>query len=213
MDNIFTLRDDEINGSTIDMDDLYQRKQELDSKKLNTYNKVLGRIHNRIKLTSRQRNTEQFCWYVVPEILIGISQYDHTECCKFLMDQLRSNGFEVAYTHPNLILVSWANWVPGYVRHEIKKQTGVRVDGYGKVVDKKKQSNDDFDPNSHMIKLSRNRSEFTDNVSDNVSDKVSDNVSDNVSDKYKDANKYKDVNSYTPSRKSIYSVDLFPTTK
>jgi len=193
MDNIFTLRDDDTDGSTIDMDDLYKRKQELDSKKLNTYNKVLGRIHNRIKLTSRQRYTEQFCWYVIPEILVGISHYDHIECCKFTMDQLRTNGFDVSYTHPNLLLISWANWVPGYVRHEIKKQTGVRVDGSGKIIDKTNKQNEPSDPNSQILKIHGNNNESNDVKSE------------------KDVEKYKDVKSYTPSRKSIYSVDLFPS--
>lgn len=32
----------------------------------------------------------------------------------------------------------WSNWVPGYVRQEIKRQTGVKVDSKGRVKRTKK---------------------------------------------------------------------------
>ena len=35
-------------------------------------NKILNRIHVRIRTTSRQKMNEQFCWYLVPEMIIGV---------------------------------------------------------------------------------------------------------------------------------------------
>ena len=49
------------------------------------------------------------------------------------------NGFVVRYTHPNLVFVSWQHWVPQYVRDEIKKQTGLIVNGMGETIGGKKK--------------------------------------------------------------------------
>ncbi len=65
--NIFTLKDNNENVSDkINLDDLYETKRETDEMKLNLYNRILNRIHERIKITARQKKKEQFCWYVVP---------------------------------------------------------------------------------------------------------------------------------------------------
>ena len=49
----------------INLDELYEKKKESDILKLSTYKKLLARIHNRIKLTSRQGNNIENCWFVV----------------------------------------------------------------------------------------------------------------------------------------------------
>ena len=120
----------------INLDDLYERKQQRDLNTLDTYNKILNRIHIRIKTVSRNQIHEQFCWYIVPEVMIGIPKFDHAACTAYLIDKLRDNGFVVRYTHPNLLFISWQHWVPGYVRNEIKKKTGLLVDGYGNKIEK-----------------------------------------------------------------------------
>ena len=113
--------DDEIYPDKINLDDLYDNKKKTDMQKLNTYNKILNRIHKKIKVVSRQRNNMQCCWYVVPEIILGVPKFDHTDCISYILDKLYANGFKIKYTHPNLLLISWNHWIPGYVRNEIKK--------------------------------------------------------------------------------------------
>jgi hypothetical protein len=141
MSNIFTLGDDEDFAEQIDLDELYDKKREHDLGKLDIFNKLLNRIHTKIKMTSRQRIDEQFCWFVVPEMMIGIPRYNHGECIAYLVDKLQSNGFYVKYTHPNLLLISWKHWIPGYVRTEIKNKMNISIDGYGNVIkEKDKQS-------------------------------------------------------------------------
>jgi len=122
MDTIFTVEDTENYNEKINLDDLYERKQQHDINTVNNYNTILNRIHQRIKITSRKQLNEQFCWFVVPEIMIGVPRYDSSTCITYVMDKLQDNGFRVRYTHPNLILISWSHWVPGYVRSEIKKK-------------------------------------------------------------------------------------------
>ena len=85
----------------------------------------------RIKTTSRQKLNEQFCWFVVPEVIIGVPKYDQGSCIAYLMDKLKENGFNIKYIHPNTFFISWMNWVPSYVRTELKKKTGIVVNEYG----------------------------------------------------------------------------------
>lgn len=144
METIFTLGDADT-GNTgplkIDMDELYERKKQQDLNTLALYKRILDRIHTRIKTVSRQQKQEQYCWYVVPELIIGIPRYDNGACIAYLIDSLRENGFLVKYTHPNLLLMSWAHWCPSYVRTEVKKKTGITVDCWGKTV-----TNEEDDP-------------------------------------------------------------------
>lgn len=132
MDSLFQYDDENIESvDPIDLDELYERKQEQDKSKLFTYNKILNRIHARIKLTSRQKTNQHFCWFVVPEIILGAANYDHAGCIAYLVDKLQENKFLVKYTHPNLLLISWQHYVPNYVRSEFKKKTGMIMDERG----------------------------------------------------------------------------------
>jgi hypothetical protein len=133
--NLFNI-DNEIDNFTekIDIDELYERKRISDVQKLETFNKLLNRVHIRIKLTSKKTN-DKFCWFIVPEIILGISQFDHAGCIGFLMEKLKSNGFNVFYYHPNSLFITWEHWVPSYVRSELKKKTGLEVNEFGQKIE------------------------------------------------------------------------------
>jgi len=137
MSNIFSLGNMDNFTEQINLDDLYEKKREHDLSKLDIFNKLLNRIHTKIKMTSRQKIDEQFCWFVVPEMMLGVPKYNHSDCIAYLLDKLKTNGFNVKYTHPNLILISWNHWIPGYVRTEIKKKANVSIDGYGNIIQDK----------------------------------------------------------------------------
>ena len=81
--------------------------------------------------------------YTQPKALIPLAG---KTILSIIIDQLKENGFMVKYTHPNLLLISWASWCPAYVRSEIKKKTGVVVDGYGNKIDKEGSNNNNGDP-------------------------------------------------------------------
>ena len=115
----------------IDIDSLYERKRTHSMNELSTFKKVLARAHSRIKAISRQRQAEEYCWFEVPQHIIGVPRYDLERCVAWMISQLNANGFKTRYTHPCLLLISWAHWVPGYVRHQIKTKTGVDLDSHG----------------------------------------------------------------------------------
>ena len=147
MDTIFTLADDDEEASMtkINIDELFERRKEHNQKTVALYNKLLQRIHAKIKMTSRQRNADQFCWYVIPEMMIGIPKYDSAECTAYLIGKLKENGFLVRYTHPNMLFISWQNYCPQYVRQEVKKKLGKVIDEFGNEVI------EEDEPNAHNV--------------------------------------------------------------
>ena len=140
MSSVFLFDHDEESSSKINIDELYERRQKRDLKQLSIFNKILNRIHKRIQHTARNKNcNDTFIWFNVPEYLVGEPIYDKGECIGYIFSELEKNGFHVKYVHPNAFFISWHNWVPSYVRSEIKKKMGVIVDEKGNILDDKSQ--------------------------------------------------------------------------
>jgi len=161
--SFFLTVDDEETTGKINIDDLYQKKQQRDLKQLSIFNKILNRIHKRITFTGRNKTNDKHIWFNVPEYIFGEPIYDQGDCIGYLVKNLQDNGFLVRYVHPNTLFVSWENWIPAYVRNEIKKKTGKIVDEKGNIIDK---GGDEDDPNSKLIHdkqntLQKNKKEYT----------------------------------------------------
>lgn len=144
MTNIFTLENFQDFSEKINIDELYENKRKSDLNELELFKKILNRVHVKIKTISRHSKNDKFCWYVVPEIIIGIPKYDQAACIAYLLDTLQTNGFRVKYIHPNTLFISWSHWIPSYVRNEIKKRTGITINEFGeKVEDNNNDENED----------------------------------------------------------------------
>jgi len=191
MANIFTLENVENFSEKINIDDLYEKKRTYDLSKLNLFNKILNRIHVRIKTTSRQKIDEQFCWFVVPEIIIGVPKYDQGSCIAYLIDKLKDNGFNVRYIHPNTLFISWIHWVPAYVRAEIKNKTGIVINEFGEKT---------FEKNEEMEKIT-----YTNKITNEFSNTKEPNQ---IVLKPSLKKSYTPINSYKPSGNLIYSDDI-----
>ena len=190
MANIFTLENVSDFSEKINIDELYEKKRQYDLNKLELYNKILNRIHVRIKTTSRQKIDEQFCWFVVPEVIIGVPKYDQGSCIAYLIDKLKENGFNVRYIHPNTLFISWQHWVPSYVRSELKKKTGIIVDEYGN-----KQED------TELITNESNKNNMFNNRGESKTNKVINKQN------QKDKN-FTPITSYKPQGNLVYNEDL-----
>lgn len=135
MTNIFTLNDniDELSDK-INLDDLYERKRQSDLNNLELFNKILNRVHTKIRQTTNLNKDATSCWYIIPEVMIGIPKYDQGECIGYIVEKLRENSFNLRYFHPGTILISWNHWIPTYVREAIKKKTNKNIDGMGNII-------------------------------------------------------------------------------
>jgi hypothetical protein len=190
MANIFTLENLDDFSEKLNIDELYEKKRQYDLNQLALFNKILNRVHVKIKTTSRQKLDGQFCWFLVPEVIIGVPKYDQGACIAYLMDKLKENGFNLKYVHPNTLFISWLHWVPSYVRTELKKKTGIVVNEYGQRIDEigndTKQITDSSNPNEVMFNLKNT----------------------NQSASKKDNKNYTPIKSYKPSGNLVYNDDL-----
>lgn len=169
MTSIFEIEKEEEDFSEkLNIDELFERKQQHDMNKLLLFNKILNRVHVRIKTTSRQKIDEQFCWFVVPEVILGVPKYDQAACIAYIMDKLKENKFYVKYYHPNTLLISWAHLVPSYVRNELKKKTGIVVNEMGeRVVQEGQGPEGGVNP---FLNLNRNNERIEDQRSRTIQD-------------------------------------------
>jgi hypothetical protein len=159
MANIFTLENFSEFSEKISIDELYEKKRQVDLSKLELFKKILNRIHVRIKTTAKHSIHEKFCWFVVPEVIIGVPKYDQAGCIAYIMNALQENGFNVRYFHPNTLFICWEHWVPSYVRNEIKKKTGIVINEYGEKIEEEKD--DEEEEQSAPIQQIKNSKKYT----------------------------------------------------
>ena len=161
MANIFTLENFSDFSEKINIDELYEKKRQVDLGKLELFKKILNRIHVRIKTTAKHSIHEKFCWFVVPEVIIGIPKYDQAACIAYLLNTLQENGFNVRYFHPNTLFICWEHWVPSYVRTEIKKKTGIVINEYGEKIEEEKNEEEEEEEQSGGIQQIKNSKKYT----------------------------------------------------
>jgi len=190
MSSIFTLENIEDFSEKLNIDELYEKKRQQDLSKLALFNKILNRIHIRIKTTSRQKINEQFCWFVVPEVILGVPKYDQASCIAYIISKLKENQFNVRYIHPNTLFISWQHWVPSYVRTELKKKTGIVINEFGQQVSQDDNNNeetfDPSDPNEAMLHMNNQE----------------------PNQKGKQKKEYTSIKSYKPTGNLVYNDDL-----
>lgn len=174
----------------INLDDLYKQKQFSVEKKTQIYEKILKRVHKKIQTSARNKNNICFCTYIIPEFILGLPRYNIEICTDYIIDKLIKNGFQVKYTHPNLIFISWQHYIPLYERQEYKKKTGISIDGFGNVLKNKKNKKNNENPNSLLLKEDKNV-------------KIQKNNDKN----------FKDISNYKPSAKFIYDNELMLSIK
>ena len=136
----------------VNIDTLFENKKKRDLKQLSIFNKILNRIHTRIKLTGRNKQTERHIWFTVPTYIFGEAIYDQGDCIAYLVNNLQDNGFLVKYIHPNTVFVSWNNWVPQYVRSEFKKKTGKLINEKGEIIEPVKEEESSTNTGSTLKK-------------------------------------------------------------
>jgi hypothetical protein len=181
----FLFTNDEETHQKINIDELYTNNQQRDLKQIAIFNKILNRIHKRIQFTGRNKRNDKHIWFTVPEYIFGEPVYDKSECISHLVVKLEENGFHVRYIHPNTLFVSWQNWVPSYVRNEIKKKMGVVLDEHGNVI-QKKDNQDPEDINSQLL-----------------------GEKNGGNDTQKNQKQYTPINSYKPSGNLVYKPEIF----
>lgn len=95
---------------------LFEKRAQRDRAKLRAYNEILGQIHNRIYAVSQLAGNTNSLVYTVPPFILGMPALDLQDCIVYLVSMLRNSGFEVKYTYPNLLYISWKHYEAHYNR-------------------------------------------------------------------------------------------------
>jgi len=193
MASILLLNDEEAVGK-LNIDDLYDKNFKRDLKQLSIFNKILNRIHNRIKLTARNKTTEKYIWFVIPEFIFGEPTYNQSDCIAYVVNKIVDNGFYAKYIHPNTLFISWEQWVPAYVRNEVKKKTGKLIDEKGQLVSSKPSGETNI---GNELEASNSKLFNTGNPTD-VKKRGSG-----------DPSRFTPIEKYKPTGKLVYNPELF----
>jgi hypothetical protein len=94
--------------------DLFDRRRDRDTAKLKTYNKILEQIYGRIKTSSREGG-DPFILFTIPPFILGLPKIDLEDCVVYLVYMMRAQGYEVRYTYPNLLYISWKHHEKDYI--------------------------------------------------------------------------------------------------
>lgn len=95
--------------------DLFERRMKRDHARLRAYNQLLTTIHQRIYTTSQMSGNANFITYTVPPFIFGLPKIDLQDCIVYLVYMLRQSGYEVRYTYPNLLYISWRHHEKNYL--------------------------------------------------------------------------------------------------
>jgi hypothetical protein len=109
---------EEIQIPMLQVGDLYTKRQRRDAARLKAYNEILEQIYNRVRVTSQLPTHPAYLLYTIPPFIFGLPKIDLEDCVVYLVYQLRSAGFEVRYTYPNLIYISWKHHEKKYLLEE-----------------------------------------------------------------------------------------------
>jgi hypothetical protein len=165
--SVFIHTDENENIEKMNIDELFEKKQKRDLKERSIYNKILNRVHTRIKFTSRSKTKgETHIWFQVPEYIFGEPIYKQGDCIGYLVAKLEENGFFVRYIHPGTLFITWSNWIPSYVRNEIRKKTGMIIDEKGNIVKQMEEEEEEEEEgnlfNNGQNNLQKQKREYND---------------------------------------------------
>ena len=95
--------------------ELYGQRRSKDTSRLRAYNKILEQIHHRIRVISKLPQSPCYLIYTVPPFVFGLPKLDLEDCVVYLVFQLRQGGFDIRFTYPNMIYISWMHHEKSYL--------------------------------------------------------------------------------------------------
>ena len=101
-----------------------QMKKEV--KKDSIYKIVLKTCGQKI-IEANKKSKNSYCFFEVPTIIIGHSDYNVIDCTKYLMGELIKENYVVEFLQPNYLYIDWGkpvshphNLTPGWVENKKK---------------------------------------------------------------------------------------------
>lgn len=88
---------------------LFDVRLKQDKARQTAYNQILEQALQKVAHCATAPNQPTFVYYNVPPFVLGLPSLDLKDCIVYVVFQLRSQGYEVRYTYPNLLWISWAH--------------------------------------------------------------------------------------------------------
>lgn len=95
--------------------DLYEKRMKRDQARLKTYNQILEQIYTRVYSTSQMNGNANYILYNVPPFILGLPAIDLEDCIVYIVYMLRQHGYQVRFTYPNLLHISWKHHEKDYL--------------------------------------------------------------------------------------------------
>lgn len=87
---------------------LYKEEARRDATRIRTYNMILSSVYNKIKAASRIPGGDKAIFFVIPELIPGTPRFDMGDAVLYVVWNLRNVGYDVDFTYPNFLYISWA---------------------------------------------------------------------------------------------------------
>lgn len=121
--------------SSLDINNLYDRINERNSKRLEKFDDILKKVHNRILYNANLEKT--YCFFQIPEFIIGVPLYNVNDLKNYLITCLKKDRFTLIYVEPNWLFISWEL---NNLKKPKEKQKQVKKSGDYKLIDEYKPS-------------------------------------------------------------------------
>jgi hypothetical protein len=108
-------KDEKVEIPMLQIEDLYKGRRTRDTARLKAYNKLLEQIYHKIRVTSEMPTHPDNLLYTIPSFIFGLPRLDLQDCVVYLVYQLRTAGFKVQYSYPNLLNISWRHYEQYYL--------------------------------------------------------------------------------------------------
>jgi hypothetical protein len=95
-------------------EELFEKRRTRDASRLRAYNTILEQIYSRIRTIS-QMGVETFFVFSVPPFILGLPKLDLEDCIVYLVYMMRQQKYEVRYTYPNMLYISWKHHEKEYL--------------------------------------------------------------------------------------------------
>jgi len=105
--------------SSLNINNLYETSYQKNIQRLENFDNILKKIHNRIKYNAKLEKTH--CFYQIPEFIFGVPLYNIDDLKQYIVNSLKKDGFNLIYIDPNWLFITWEINKP-----EIKKINQMR---------------------------------------------------------------------------------------
>lgn len=150
----------------IDIQSLFEKKVSREEMRLKVYDKVLEKVHKRIKLAASVDGGSTFTTYTLPEVMIGQPLFNAEQCRSYIVTSLTKNGFRIKYTHPNFLMISWDHLRKEYetASRVIKTEQNELIDKHNQIIQDRERKKEE--KLNHDYMMSRQRQQASASSSD-----------------------------------------------